>query len=136
MTVYYLSLLVAAFAVYRAARFVGWDKLTEKFRGRVEAWADAGFTDDMIEAAQSDEDLHGWRDYVADLVECPFCLSFWMAGIAYLVVLGSSHGPHLDGNLAVRVVYHLMVWWAIAGVVCALLRLDEPHLNVKVEEPD
>jgi hypothetical protein len=64
-----VNLIVLALAVYRVARFVGWDQITQRFREKHTGWSD-------------DQHRNEWphnRKRIAEMIHCPFCFSLWVA---------------------------------------------------------
>lgn len=69
-----VNLVVLSLAVYRVARFVGWDSITQRFRERFTGWSD-------------DQKRNGWphnRRKIAEMIHCPFCFSLHVSVLAYV----------------------------------------------------
>jgi hypothetical protein len=100
-----LNLVVLALAVYRIARFVGWDDITRRWRERFTGWND-------------NQHRNEWpRNHrrIAEMIHCPFCFSLWVAILAWIAF---RYYPHAV----------LLVAWPLAiGAAAGLLakNLDE-----------
>ena len=94
--------MVLALAAYRAARAVALDSITEGFRQTIE-----------------DRTIGSRWAKLGELVTCGFCVSFWTAGITYLVWLLSTSRWSEQSALE-----HGIMWWAIAGAACFVIALD------------
>jgi hypothetical protein len=75
--------VLLAFAVYRVARLIAVDDITEEFRVRLGRWA---YDPDEVTIV-NDEAVEGaWRSrgrrYLHNLLTCPFCLGVWFAMLA------------------------------------------------------
>lgn len=80
-----LNLVVLSLAVYRVARFVGWDSITQRFRERFTGWSD-------------DQKRNHWphnRRKLAEMIHCPFCFSAWVALAAWLAFREWPHAVML-----------------------------------------
>lgn len=95
-----LTTLLIGVAAYRVWRIAARDQITEPLRHPI--------------VARSDRPVWGWW---WDLIDCPWCLGFWVTGVLTVVVdvwvlpLNTAEGG--------------LVWFA-ASTVCGLLgRLDQ-----------
>jgi hypothetical protein len=96
--------VVLVLGVYRGARIVSTDTVSEPPRLRMAEWSEG-------------ED--SWRAWLYDLIECPFCTSVWLAWGGYVlacVALGRV------GD--VPLLAHMIEAWGIAGGASILTALD------------
>lgn len=80
------NLVVLALAVYRVARFAGWDSITQRWRQRL-----TGYEDDSGKR-------NSWpanHKTIAEMIHCPFCFSAWLAIGAWLLFREWPHATML-----------------------------------------
>jgi hypothetical protein len=100
---------VLSFAAYRASRALALDTITEPVRDWLDIWSSG----------------RALPRKLYELMSCGWCNGFWLAGVTYavyLTVTGSwENGP--DGLVAL-VLFHLIMWWAVAGAQSMLIAID------------
>lgn len=151
MSVSPFEFLVLVLASWRASRFLALDSLTESMRDELEAWAHRRqLPVDPERAARESgipralritgvtETVYGprrfWRGKLAELVSCPYCVSFWIACATYVIyvcVVGRWSDVPLLANAITA--------WGVAGAVAVIARYDvgggkEERLVQAVEE--
>lgn len=92
-------------AAYRVGRLVASDEISRKAREAVNGWA--GLPEDGANEAPET-----WREYVAYLVGCPYCVSVWAAAGALAI------DRHPRGRQLVDVL-------AVAGVASVAVSADD-----------
>jgi hypothetical protein len=92
-----LGVPLLALAAHRAYRIVGVDQITEPIRSRFI------FRDGRV-----------W-EWVADLIGCPWCLGWWLSGVAAVAYIGA---------LDLSWWWVLVLWPAVSDGVGFLGRLD------------
>jgi Protein of unknown function (DUF1360) len=72
------AVVIVGLAVFRVARLITADSITDPMRDRlyVWAWRDDGHGHQTPTAV--------WRTYVYELIRCPHCVGVWAAAGAYL----------------------------------------------------
>lgn len=81
MTLPFVAVLVLALATYRAARLVSVDAISEGFRSRIYDWA---WDDDGL--PMHEPVARGRvREWLWDLVDCPYCVGVWIGAGLILV---------------------------------------------------
>lgn len=101
-------------AVYRAARFLTHDTLTQEWRQRLFDWAWEEPTDPETGVKLPPVPRASWRSYVWGLLSCPLCLGVWISAVFYVawVNWSWSHPP--------------LVILAIAGGQCFVQMREDP----------
>lgn len=95
-----LAIPFLALAVYRVWRIVAVDQITEPIRARFI------FRDGRV-----------WQ-WIADLIECPWCLGFWLSGVASVAYVGA---------LGLSWWWVWLLWPAVSCVVGILGKLVDSH---------
>lgn len=91
------TLVVLAFAAYRATRIFTKDSITSDLRARLYAWA---WNDDHGQAADPIA-RSPMRTYVYEGLTCSFCLGVWVSLALYLLW---RHAPDARGLIVVLAV--------------------------------
>ena len=94
----FVAALLLGVAVHRAWRVIALDQITEPLRAR------------LIE-----REGRGW-EFLTDMVLCPWCLGFWIAGAGALTLTLTQGWPILG---------LLLVWLASSGIAGILASLTE-----------
>lgn len=108
--------LLVGIAVARAVRLYRDDKITEKMRQRVDRWLDVDFGEYDLETSQweRDEDDLNRRErlrmYLSDLLECPWCLSGWLAAGAVVFIDCAT-----PASVPLPALAWLASWWVAVG---------------------
>lgn len=93
-------LVAVTFAAYRLTRLIVVDTILDRPREALfRRWS---------------PDAH----WFGALISCPFCAGWWCSGL----MLGLAH---LVGLAHWRLVWDLVLWWAVAGGQCILSAVDE-----------
>jgi len=92
-------LILTVFATYRITRFLIADSLIDGTRNRVKVWL----------AERSD---HLAASKLFDLIDCPYCVSVWIAG-----ALTAINVDRIDGIRDA-----LLVWLGVAGATMLVWR--------------
>lgn len=72
MTNTLILILIVGLATHRATRLWRDDTITEGIRDRVIGWFDTH--------------LGSFGGWASDLLDCPWCISGWIAGVAFIVI--------------------------------------------------
>jgi len=109
--------VIAALASYRLTRFVVTDSLPDPVRRRIfrrfppdEMWAKAF---PRVRKGQPVVRV----SKVGQLLDCPFCTGWWMAGLSLAVAYALGYTSTRPATL-------LGLWWALAGAQGLLNALD------------
>lgn len=80
-----LDLVVLSLAVFRVARLVGWDKITQRWRSRLIGYTDQG-------------NRNAWpanHRTIGELIQCPFCFSAYVGVAAWVCFRQWPHATML-----------------------------------------
>lgn len=101
--------ILLALACYRVTRLVTTDKITEPIFDRLRFGLEHRW---YAKHGPEGSDTH-FNSKLAFMLSCPWCLGFWISGIATLLV-----------SLAYGLDYPIITWFALSTVVGFLGRFD------------
>jgi hypothetical protein len=95
------NFVIDALAVYRLTRLVTRDTITDDLRETVQGEIQTAATAGIITQKTSDR--------FAYLIECDWCMSIWVAAVAYSL---KKYVPHVWGTIS-----HILAASAVAGAL-------------------
>lgn len=101
--------ILLALACYRVTRLVTTDKITEPIFDRLRFGLEHRW---YAKHGPEGSDTH-FNSKLAFMLSCPWCLGFWISGVATLLV-----------SLAYGLDYPIITWFALSTVVGFLGRFD------------
>jgi len=101
--------VLTTLAAYRVIRLVTTDKITERFFDRIRFGLEHRW---YAKHGPEGSDTH-FNSKLAYLLSCPWCLGFWVAGAATLLV-----------SMVYGLEYPLITWVAMSTVIGFLGRID------------
>lgn len=101
--------ILLALACYRVTRLVTTDKITEPIFDRLRFGLERRW---YAKHGPEGSDTH-FNSKLAFMLSCPWCLGFWISGVATLLV-----------SLAYGLDYPIITWFALSTVVGFLGRFD------------
>jgi hypothetical protein len=112
--------VLAALAAYRLARFVVHDSLLEDAR----RWVFRRFPPDQVWVQGFQAEHQRTRPHkLGQLLDCTYCLGFWISGLVLVAAYALGHVPAVTDNDSGYATF-VALWWALAGAQALLNAID------------
>jgi hypothetical protein len=99
-----LDVLILALVSARLTQLAVHDTILAPLREKLDLW-------------HAENHLGYWRSFAVDLVNCIFCIGFWLSGAVLLTFLVATDSWSGEG-----LIVHAMEWLAVAGAQTVINR--------------